>query len=279
MSDPHPFLRRRSSHVSQIRDSLLTSASARGMAIDLAKDGAKFVIGAAAGWLLKVVSDRWRTRRARAFWRPFLGEDVAIVVGRFQSEEFERSGLMGAGDSLAVAELQRFLGKLGARMRETVYADRLAGEELGKNLIVIGGPDANAVTHQLVERLHTGIRFGDPTRHIIAITDVTTTPPRVFAPGPTASDGTSNDFGVVVRAPNPFGTGTTVLIVAGAFGHGTWAGVRFAISKEFLRQAREGGGPSIECLIEADIVRDTPQAPRIVIPVRQFDRRARNQSS
>ena len=62
---------------------------------DMTKDGVKFAVGAAIGWILKILRDRWRTRRAHSFWRPFLTGDVRLVIGRFEDRDFERSGLLG----------------------------------------------------------------------------------------------------------------------------------------------------------------------------------------
>ena len=50
------------------------------LAWDLIKNAVKFLIGAAAGWALKVARDRWRTRKARSFWRPFLQTICALSL-------------------------------------------------------------------------------------------------------------------------------------------------------------------------------------------------------
>jgi hypothetical protein len=52
-------------------------------------------------WAWKMLYDRWwKTRKPRKFWRPFLSEDLHIVLGRFgEFEEFERSGFIGVGDA------------------------------------------------------------------------------------------------------------------------------------------------------------------------------------
>ena len=99
--------------------------------LDLPKDAAKFLIGGAAGWALNYASDRWRTRKARSFWRPFLGHDLRLVIGRFQEfGSFERSGMLGVGDAIALAELQYYLRQIGVAEPKVVYADSLAGDDL-----------------------------------------------------------------------------------------------------------------------------------------------------
>lgn len=159
------------------------------LAWDLVKDGAEFLIGAAAGWALKVARDRWRTRNARSFWRPFLSDDLRLAIGRFGDfSSFERSGLLGVGDAIALAELQHYLGQIGATEPQVVYADRLDGDALKHTLISLGGPDANAVTREAINLIDSKLRFGDPSINEISIRDTGVCPPRRHVPsGPTAT--------------------------------------------------------------------------------------------
>jgi len=55
------------------------------------------------------------------------------------------------------------------------------------------------------------------------------------------------------------------MIIAGSFGHGTWAGTRYVMSPAFLElpEAKARGAP--ECLVKTDVVRDTPQAIRLIV--------------
>ncbi len=234
--------------------------------LDLLKDGVKFLIGTAAGWAWKMLYDRWwKTRKARKFWRPFLSKDLHIVLGRFgEFEEFERSGFIGVGDAFALAELQRFLATMGIREPHVVYADRVEGDALKHPLILLGGPDCNVITSEALKLIRTTLRLGDPSIHEIAIRDTSTHPPHLYIPrAPTAQEAGS-DFGVVFRVPNPFSADKAALIIAGAFGHGTWAAARYLISPEFLRKQAAISG-FLECLVETDIVRDTPQQIRPVV--------------
>jgi hypothetical protein len=148
------------------------------LAWDLIKDGVKFLIGGAARWALKVARDHWRTRNAHSFWRPFLSNDVRLVIGRFgQFPSFERSGLLGVGDAIALAELQHYLGQIGASEPQLVYVDRLDGDALKHTLISLPGPDANAVTREAVKLIDSKLRFGDPSINEIAIRDTGVNPP------------------------------------------------------------------------------------------------------
>jgi hypothetical protein len=248
---------------------------------DVTKDAIKFLLGAAAGWGLKIVRDRWRTRHARAFWRPFLSSAVPLIVGRFGEEldEFEPSGLLGVGDAVAVAELEHYLAKLGGRPR-VAYADRLEGDEYKQTLILFGGPDANSVTKRIVNRIDSKLRFGDPETHEVAIEDTAVHPTRRYIPSPPTRRGDGGtDYGLILRSSNPFAPEHDVLIIAGSFGYGTWGAERHVTTGEFLTQwesirnsarkarrfshtNRSVAQPAIECLVETDVERDTPQAIR-----------------
>jgi hypothetical protein len=225
----------------------------------LASDWVKVGLGAIAGWLLKIGRDRWRTRRARRFWRPFLKVGTTIVLGRtLDASEWERSGLLGIGDAMALAEVRHFLLRLGAREPEIAFANQLAGDQLQRALILIGGPDVNTVTRDAVESIASSIRFGDPATHEVSIRDISTSPPSIYP-------GTADDCGVIIRTTNPFAPAWEVLILAGSFGHGTLAAARYATSQEFLKQEVVKAGQPLECLVETDVVRDTPQKIRVKV--------------
>jgi hypothetical protein len=225
----------------------------------LADDWVKLVIGAIAGWLLKVGRDRWRTRRARRFWRPFLRTGTTIVLGQTLDDYgWERSGLLGIGDAMALADVRQFLLRLGAKEPEVAFDKKLKGDDLKRTLILIGGPDANTATRDVVESIASSLRFGDPVRNVVSIIDTSTSPATVYP-------GTADDCGVIMRAKNPFAKAQEVLILAGSFGHGTLAAARHAISPEFLKQKIVKPGQPLECLVETDVLRDTPHKIRVKV--------------
>jgi hypothetical protein len=232
---------------------------------DLTKDAIKVSLGAVVGWVVKVIRDRWRTRKARAFWRPFLSSDPLLVVGRFGDfDGFERSGLLGVGDAIALAELQHYLANLGVRPR-VAYADRLEGDTVKQTLILLGGPDANSVTSRAVKHIDSKLRFGDPSINEIAIRDTAVNPPHCYIPSSPDGDRGSIDYGVILRSPNPFAPDKELLVLAGSFGHGTWAAARYVTTAEFFAACESIGGDGVECLIETDVEFDTPQEIRRVL--------------
>jgi len=231
----------------------------KGLFPGLASDWVKVGIGAIAGWLLKVGRDWWRMRHARSFWRPFLRQGTTIVLGRtLDAPGWERTALLGTGDAMALAEVRQFLLRLGAKEPEVAFANDFPGDQLKRTLILIGGPDVNTITSDAVKSIRSSLRFGNPAIHEVSIRDISTSPASVYPAG-------SDDCGVIIRAKNPFALAQKVLILAGSFGHGTLAAARYAISEEFLKKRVVNSGLSLECLVETDVVRDTPQKIRVKV--------------
>ena len=103
---------------------------------------------------------------------------------------------------------------------------------------LIGGPDPNAVTREAVKLIDSKLRFGDPSIHEIAIRDTGVDPPRLYVPSEPDRDGVVTDYGLILRAPNPFAADKEIMIIAGSFGHGTVAGTRYATFPAFWRICR-----------------------------------------
>jgi hypothetical protein len=103
--------------------------------------------------------------RARRFWQPVMSDDLQLVLGGFGDlEGFEASGLVGRGDVLAMNELTAYFQRIGYGTPRISYGDQLGrndltGESLRTNMIIIGGPDANSMTRDVIERIKLGIDF------------------------------------------------------------------------------------------------------------------------
>jgi hypothetical protein len=148
---------------------------------------------------------------------------------------------------------------------QVFYADRMKdGDALKHPLILLGGPDANEITDKASKLLRTTLRFGNPNIHEISFLDISAKPPRVYKPNDATSQQSESDLGFICKAPNPFATDKPALIIAGSFGYGTWAAARYLMSSEFLG-SRDATYPSLEGLIETDIVLDTPQRIRPLV--------------
>jgi hypothetical protein len=237
------------------------------------------VIGLLTTLIASLLTLLWRTsshrltyRKARALWRPFASGDLKIITGdltRVYSElkEFEAGGLVGTGDVQAAAELIAFFGKVGFlgfnRSMDVVRGNRPLGELYGLNLVCIGGPDANEATEEMLARIgHTLDARGPLIRD--------DKEDKVYKPreGPPDSQGKpmiSLDYGVLIKTRNPEAASRQVLIIAGCYGYGTWAGAKLACSERFLRDPLVSQGRPIECLYSTHVISGVPQEPQVLV--------------
>jgi hypothetical protein len=221
-------------------------------------------IGFLIGWVWQRIKLALRLRRARRFWKPFTSDPFQIVLGRFLDfSQFEPSGLMGVGDAIALKELSSFFQLLGVRDFGVEYADRIEGELLKSNLILIGGPDSNAISREVVSRISTSLQFGNPKLHEIALFDSISQ--KTYMPLTDSSSGhVIRDYSMIIKTVNPFAPDKMLILLAGCFGYASWAGVRFITSKAFLEHPIVSTGVPVECLIQADFVNETPQDMKII---------------
>jgi hypothetical protein len=201
-------------------------------------------------------------RKLRSFWLPFFEGGLQIVLGRFREfAAFEQSGLLGVGDAVAMTELRAGLESVGLLGVPISYADRLDGDALKTNLVLLGGPDANLLTREVARRIQSTLKFGDPDRHVIALFD--SVDQRQFVPRRSPPDTIENVFGIVFSCNNPFASHKRVILGAGSFGYGTWACVRFLLSEGFLDHPLSVERAEAEFLIEAEVLWETPQRVRL----------------
>jgi hypothetical protein len=173
------------------------------------------------------------------------------------------SSLMGTGDALALGQVLGALHTLNAQNYKILPSHNFPGDRLQGNLILIGGPDANEITEKVVERLSMRLKFGDPNSHIISITDSSNG--KIYIPKRNASNIAVEDYGVIVKAPNPFNPEKTVILLAGSFGHGTHGAATVLASEYLLNQISIAAeGKSFEAIVHTDVVNDWPQTPTLI---------------
>lgn len=213
--------------------------------------------------LRKAMPDTLQSRQSRAFWSVFSDAPCQIVMGRHREfTQFEYSGFLGVGDAMAMTELQSHFEGIGLKDVKVSFADRLDGDALKTHLVVLGGPDGNVVAREIVRRVSSTVRFGSPERHEIAFYDSQTA--KTYVPSGTGTDEINDDYGAIFYTSNPFYPERKVMLIAGSFGYGTWAGCRFIASPEFLGHSLTVAHSPIECLIHVDVFRETPQRIKLI---------------
>lgn len=143
-----------------------------GLLVDIAVNLVSALIGFVGGWTLQWIRSHLRLRKARRFWKDFATGNAKVIIGRFHNfDSFEPSGLIGVGDAAALGELERFFDWLRLPRVSIGYSDRVSGSDLKQNLVLLGGPDANAVSNEVVKKhaqlssseIQAQTRFRSPT--------------------------------------------------------------------------------------------------------------------
>ncbi|KQV72076.1 hypothetical protein ASC64_20875 [Nocardioides sp. Root122] len=195
------------------------------------------LIGYLIGRLWETFLVRRRCWMAREFWHPVLDGTFQVVISKFDIPEFrEPTGVVGGGDAIANRLLSELFQDIGLERPKSVYVDE---HELDRknNLVVLGGPAENKVARQICDRLRPGMRVVDPGPGVAMQVEMTAqaggdwAAPLVHVAEPGQE---MTEYGVIIRAPSPFAAGRTVVVIQGAYGYGTWAGVGLTQSKDFL---------------------------------------------
>jgi hypothetical protein len=247
------------------------------------------------GLLLNRMKVTWALFRARNFWRPLLRKDLTLVLGDGfpELQGFEATDVIGRGDLIASHKLTTCFSSMGFRRLQPVFADKVIGDDPGgdslrRNLILLGGSDANSLTQECLKHLnchYTLLWPEDTTREATASpTSNTWGIPRLQGTENSSEDSTgkpqiaftpiiehgdvTQDYGVIIRTRNPFvpirsRQEKQIVVIFGCYGFGTLAAILFSQEKAFLDLVKNTKD-DIECIVVCDVVKGTPQGYRKV---------------
>lgn len=205
------------------------------------------LIGYVAGRAWQRFVDQLPYRRARQLWGPILSGQLQIVTSRFDSQDFtDPTGVIGAGDAMALRVLRTYFASIGFTKVEEVYVKE-ASLDRTKNLILLGGPDTNEVTKDALDLIRPYVEITedkDDENGTMEVRDLRVAPKSDSNSSGRQRDGRYSaganlDYGIIIRANNPFNPSTTIVIIAGAFGYGSWGGANLALREEFLEKCNE----------------------------------------
>ncbi|MEU7810452.1 hypothetical protein AB0B18_28690 [Micromonospora chalcea] len=197
---------------------------------------------------------------------------MTVVVGahdRGELDLWEPSGLVGLGCVRAVVAVQGQLRAFGFDA-PVESAEELVSRELRRDLVLIGGPDANSVTAAMIQRIRPTLSFGFPAwrKHVVTLVDTTTGV--AYRPKYDKRGRVTVDYGLLVRAPNPLADdGTEVIILAGCWGHGTAAAAESLGGKSLHRHKVSTRQP-FEALVKVEVL-DRHNHAVSVLAVRALD--------
>jgi len=222
-----------------------------------------------------------RANRINKFfdWRRFQGNDAeAIIVLPSPHGEY-KSGI-SYSDALAAGEIYAPFRELGDC---DVRTPELLGDDICKNLVLVGGQKANPVAKKYRELKYASLNF-DLADGVIydKIKQVVLTPEYLVGQTRTNANLTA-DYGLIVYSDNPFGNTTLVLHIAGIKGFGTFAAAVGLIDHGLIGQteqlfrsfkgdwgSKDAKGRVLEILVKVAVVngrarRDSIQIEKIVL--------------
>jgi len=221
------------------------------------------LIGYSIARLVSLLRFLRQTASARRFWRPFAGDTLRIFIPVWDAEfeDWERSGLAGVGSVKALLALEEQLREIRFPRHEVCYSSDLRGSDRTGNLVLIGGPDANALTAEVLERLNVTI---ENVPGSVSFRDRKNG--AVYSPREILGDDRQMiDYGSIIRAANPHAPKHSVLILNGSFGAGTYAAARFACHLEGKSQPVIDSSEGFEILFRVEVLQKEPQAPDVLV--------------
>lgn len=175
-------------------------------------------------------------------------------------------GLPGVGEVRALVELQAIFVESGlGRLPTLISTEPAVALSEGFDLILIGGPDANEATKEVLLRVPGRFTFSD-RQNDVSITDRLAGDVYPKSVG----SGIRTDAGAIKQMPNPLNKDRQVLIIAGSFGYGTLAGAKLCRDKDFLKDRIVAPGRPFENLFTTEVVGDEPKRTKMV-PVALLD--------
>jgi hypothetical protein len=223
-------------------------------------------IGGVAVWSATYARRRLGLVRARRFWRALGGRHPLIVLGAYDFGPHRRwasAGVVGMGDIGALVEIEAQLRELGFAGKIT-ESKQVSPRELSADLVLIGGPVANAVTRTMLAKLSGTLSYAfaeDPDHEAAVVHDLGSG--RVLAPRYDESGYPVSDHALIIRTPNPLAPDTAELvIVAGCFEHGTAAAAEKLGNRKFLRKLKKL--KHFEALVETTVVNGAHYNTRLV---------------
>jgi S-layer family protein len=224
-------------------------------------------IGGALVWSATNARRRLRLVRARRFWRALGGRHPLIVLGahsfKTQQRWWHEAGVVGMGDIEALVEIEAQLRKLGFS-GTIAESKQLSPRDLRSDLVLIGGPVANAATRTMMAKLNGVISYDfteAPEREAAVVQDLRHG--RVLMPQYDDSGLPTTDYALIIRTSNPLAPDTSeIVIIAGSWEHGTAAAAEKLGERKFLRKLK--GMKHFETLVETTVVNNAHYNTKVV---------------
>lgn len=189
-----------------------------------------------------------RTRHFLRFWGAMLRPSLLLVVSS-PADVREDRPLLG-NDSRAVTDLILEFGRINldvSLISGLEWSDKVAGELLTNNLLIIGGPVTNSTAgfHLALPEIpykfcaHYIVRTGDPT----------------FKMGVPTRDEVvgSKDYAIITRMQNRYADNHDAIIVSGCHGWGTRAAAQALTDNRVIKYLNKNATRHFQVIVEVPV--------------------------
>ena len=197
-------------------------------------------------------------------------EPCSVIIAEWLGDEmrdYDMAGFTGLGEVNALTEMLNRLSEaqLGTRVALTTQSQS-SPAVIYENLVILGGPDVNSAALKIKNTGISGVAIERDSNDENVVRDLV----KAIQYKPSReTDHVSNvdivrDYGIIIRARNPFRSDRAILLIAGAYGYGVIAGMQVCVKnadrfKRFLRQHPDG----FECIVSYSMTERPPGISRI----------------
>jgi hypothetical protein len=200
------------------------------------------------------------TRPMRRIWGAFLDSRCTIIVPTRPKSFTEISLHSGFSDMKAASKVEALVSSLskGAEERVVICEADFASDKLEDDIVLVGGPISNSLTKRLMQDAGLPLTFVNHTL-------VNTRQKKEYLARFDERNDCVEDYGLVIKARNPYNEKSEFMLIAGCYGYGTYAASRaitnIKIIKEILRKVQS---KNLALVVSTYVVKGTPQKPKVV---------------
>lgn len=217
-----------------------------------------FVLGIISKTIFNFIRNK---NPARNFWGLCVNS-ANIIVPSLPTNHNEFSLHTGHSDLKASAEIASLLSFFGIKSEKLRMLEvRYALDRLEDNIVLIGGPETNEITREIMQNFRIPFSFSN---HIL----IDTYHNIKYKPKLDEEKNVLEDYAFILKMKNPYNNQKTIIIISGCFGYGTYAGAvavtDYKILRTISKKIKKSKVKSIGIIVKSHIINKIPQRPFIV---------------
>lgn len=195
----------------------------------------------------------------RKFWEEMLKTSVSIVIPSLPKYFNERPSYSGYTDQLGAAHILCLLNSFQSKKSERA---RIIEEKFNKymdeeNIVLIGGPIANESVKNIMKSFEFPFEFKN---HVL----IDKYKNKSYGKEYEGVESIPEDYAFIFKKQNPYNPQKTLIIIAGCYGYGSYAGALALTDPVILRDIdRRTETKLIGAVIKTRIYHETPQKPSL----------------